>query len=198
MSPDSPSGAASPDHVSIISSSPAGSTHQAEDQDQYIEVHMSPPTLPSSNSPHQEFFPPPPQTLAEAAGESHPPAVSLPPPPSIDPPGDPPSLSEAEIIFLLTSISSLLEEESSTPSLLVSGLVKLATVPVTVPALLSTGVGKVVRRLKDREGKVGRLAGKLVSRWKRIVLQYEPQPSTGQAVTDEVTEAPVAALRMVI
>ena len=72
---------------------------------------------------------------------------------------------------------------------------KLATVPVTVPALLSTGVGKVVRRLKDREGKVGRLAGKLVSRWKRIALQYEPQPSTGadQTVSDEVTEDPVAA-----
>ena len=123
--------------------------------------------------------------------------VSLVPPPFIDPPDDSPSLSETEIISLLTSISSLLEEESTTPSVLVSGLLKLAAVPVTVPALLSTGVGKAVRRLKDREGKVGRLAGKLVSRWRRIALQYEPQPSTtgvGQAVSDEVTEEPVAAL----
>ena len=121
-------------------------------------------------------------------------ADSLPPPPFIDPPGDPPSLSETEIISLLTNISSILQEESSTPSLLVSGLLKLATVPVTVPALRATGVGKVVRRLKDREGKLGRLAGKLVSKWKRIALQYEPQPSTGdgQAVSEDVTEEPEA------
>merc|ERR1719318_2193143 len=190
VSPDSPGAAASPDHVSIISSSPTGSSHQAEDQDQHIDHHMSPPNQTYCNSPNQETSPPPPPPkLAEAVAESHPPAVSLPPPPAIDPPGDPPSLSEEEI-------TSLLEEESSPPSLLVSGLVKLATVPVTVPALLSTGVGKVVRRLKDREGKVGRLAGKLVNRWKRIVLQYEPQPSTGvgQAVNEEVTEVPAEAL----
>ena len=39
------------------------------------------------------------------------------------------------------------------------------------------------------------MAGKLVSRWKRIALQYEPQPSTGvdQTVSDKVTEEPVAA-----
>merc|ERR1719318_667931 len=153
VSPDSPGAAASPDHISIISSSPAGSSHQAEDQDQHIDHHMSPPNHTYCNSRNQETFPPPPPSkLAEAVAESHPPSVSLPPPPAIDPPGDPPSLSEEEIISLLTSISSLLEEESSPPSLLVSGLVKLATVPVTVPALLSTGVGKVVRRLKDREG----------------------------------------------
>ena len=101
----------------------------------------------------------------------------------------------AKLISLLTSISSLLEEESSSPSMLVSGLVKLATIPVTVPALLSTGMGKVVRRLQDREGEVGRLAGKLVNRWKRIALQYEPQHSTdGETVSDEMTEEPVAVL----
>ena len=45
-------------------------------------------------------------------------------------------------------------------------LLKLATLLVAVPALLSfTGVGKVVRRLEEREGKVGRLAGKLVNKW---------------------------------
>ena len=164
MSPDSSGAAASPDHVSILSSSPAGSSHQAEDQDHHIDDPMSPPMLTSCISPNQEISTPPPSPkLTAADAESHPPAVSLPPPPSKDPPGDQPSLSETEIISLLTSISSLLGEQSSGPSLLVSGLLKLATVPVTVPALLSTGVGKVVRRLKDREGKVGRLAGELVN-----------------------------------
>ena len=163
MSPDSSGAAASPDHVSILSSSPAGSSHQAEDQDHHIDDPMSPPMLTSCISPNQEISTPPSPKLTAADAESHPPAVSLPPPPSKDPPGDQPSLSETEIISLLTSISSLLGEQSSGPSLLVSGLLKLATVPVTVPALLSTGVGKVVKRLKDREGKVGRLAGKLVN-----------------------------------
>ena len=172
---------------------PVGSFHQAENDEQAIEEHMS-PTLPSPNSPNQVIFPPPPEPVQEDAN-SYPHPLSLAPPQTIDLPWAPPSLSEAEIISLLTSLSSLLEQESSTPSLLESGLLKLASVPVTVPALLSTGVGKVVRRLKDREGKVGRLAGKLVSRWKRIALQYEPQPSTGvdQTVSDKVTEEPVAA-----
>ena len=57
-------------------------------------------------------------------------------------------IKEAELIPFLSSISSILEEESSSTPMLVSGLVKLAIVPVTVPALLSTGIGKVVSRLK--------------------------------------------------
>jgi len=100
----------------------------------------------------------------------------------------PPSLSEAELASVLTSLSSQLSSQDD-PSSLVSGLVQLATLPVTVPALLATGVGKVVRKLKDREGKVGRLAGKLVTRWKRLVLQYEPstaacQPKSAVQTTD--------------
>ena len=37
------------------------------------------------------------------------------------------------------------------------------------------------------------LAGKLVSKWKKIALQYEPEPYSGdgQAVSEEVTEEPV-------
>ena len=44
---------------------------------------------------------------------------------------------------------------------------------------------------------MGRLAGKLVNKWKKIVLQYEPQPSTtdvGQAVSESGAEEPDAAL----
>ena len=81
--------------------------------------------------------------------------------------------------------------------MLVSGLVKLAIVPVTVPALLSTGIGKVVSRLKRRDGEVGRLTGELVSRWKRIALQYEepqPLPGDGDALSGEVTDEPDADL----
>ena len=55
---------------------------------------------------------------------------------------------------------------------LISILVQLAVLEVTVPALLETGAGKVVRKLKGREGKVGRLAGRLVIRWKKVVLNY--------------------------
>ena len=78
--------------------------------------------------------------------------------------------------------------------MLVSGLLKLAKVPATVPVLLSTGVGKVVRRLKDREGEVGKLAGKLVNKWRRIALQYDAETSTGdgETVNDVVIEEPVA------
>ena len=57
---------------------------------------------------------------------------------------------------------------------LISILVQLAVLEVTVPALLETGAGKVVRKLKGREGKVGRLAGRLVIRWKKVVLNYNP------------------------
>jgi len=97
-------------------------------------------------------------------------------------------ISEKELLSLLTSLSTILEDKSSIPSLLVSALVKLATVPVTVPALLSTGVGKVVRRLKEKEGKVGRLAGKLVTRWKKLVMLYQPPPSDENIKNERIGE----------
>ena len=98
----------------------------------------------------------------------------------------PPSLSDAELATLLTSLSSQLATQDCDPSRLVSGLLQLTTLQVTVPALLATGVGKVVRRLKDRDGEVGRLAGKLVNRWKRIVLQYEPSTAASQPTSEVV------------
>ena len=51
-----------------------------------------------------------------------------------------------------------LTDNDSSPSMLMSTIVQMSTVPVTVPALLASGVGKVLRKLKDREGEVGRLA----------------------------------------
>ena len=45
---------------------------------------------------------------------------------------------------------------------------------VTVPALLETGAGIVVRRLeKMKEGKVTKMARNLVIKWKRVVIEYE-------------------------
>ena len=50
----------------------------------------------------------------------------------------------------------------------------LAYLKVTVPALLETGAGIVVRRLeKMKEGKVAKLARGLVIRWKRVAIKYE-------------------------
>ena len=47
---------------------------------------------------------------------------------------------------------------------------------VTVPALVSSGVGKVVRRLRDskHEG-IASKAGKLVVRWKRMVVNFSQE-----------------------
>ena len=44
---------------------------------------------------------------------------------------------------------------------------------VTVPILSETGIGKIVRRLRDEDGTIGRLAGRLVARWKRLIFRYE-------------------------
>ena len=43
-------------------------------------------------------------------------------------------------------------------------LEKLLNVDLSVPLLLETGIGKIVRKLRDEEGRVGRMAGKLVVR----------------------------------
>ena len=52
----------------------------------------------------------------------------------------------------------------------------MATLLVTVPAV-ATGAGKVVWRLKEREGKVGGLAGKLVNRWKKMCCNMNLSPA---------------------
>jgi len=85
--------------------------------------------------------------------------------------------------------SSLLESKSTTVTLInklvedlsdtniddkhTEGCLKtLCSVEVTVPMMLETEVGKVVRKLRDREGRIGRLAGRLVARWKRLIFAY--------------------------
>jgi len=130
------------------------------------------PKLPASQNPKHSDFEPPKHSASQNL----------------------PLTTQNENINLINSILSILEEGNSTPSMLVSGLLKLAKVPATVPVLLSTGVGKVVRRLKDREGEVGKLAGKLVNKWRRIALQYDAETSTGdgETVNDVVIEEPVA------
>ena len=45
------------------------------------------------------------------------------------------------------------------------------------PSLLATGIGKVVRKLGKKENEVGKLAGKLVIKWKKLVLRYNPPPT---------------------
>ena len=58
---------------------------------------------------------------------------------------------------------------------------------ITVPALLETGVGKVVRSLKHKGGRVAELAKKLVTRWKKVVIEYEPPLlDVGEAVDSEL------------
>ena len=57
---------------------------------------------------------------------------------------------------------------------------------MTVPALLSTKAGRVVRRLRGRQGEVGRLATIIVTDWKRLVLEYEvPTVTEEQEEVDE-------------
>ena len=51
---------------------------------------------------------------------------------------------------------------------------------VTVPALLATKAGRVVRRLRGRQGEVGRLATIIVTNWKHLVLEYEEQEEVAE------------------
>ena len=79
-----------------------------------------------------------------------------------------------DVISLLRKLTQKLQDERLSEDEIVAVLVELAQLEVTVPALLETGAGKVVRRLKDKEGRVARLAARLYLRWKRVVLKYEP------------------------
>ena len=65
-------------------------------------------------------------------------------------------------IWLLTQF--IVETESC--------LEKLIDLDANVPALQETGAGILVRKLRDREGRVGRLSARLVSIWKEKVLEY--------------------------
>ena len=61
---------------------------------------------------------------------------------------------------------------------------ELVQFEVTVPALLKTGTGKVVWSLKHKGGRVAELAKKLVTRWKRVAIEYEPPlPDVGKLLT---------------
>ena len=82
-----------------------------------------------------------------------------------------------DIVCKLSHLSSQLLEPDLTESELVSLLVQLAVLEVTVPALIETGAGKVVRGLRGREGKVGRLAARLVVRWKIVILNHQEESS---------------------
>lgn len=82
--------------------------------------------------------------------------------------------TKPDLVSQLSELSGQLVEPDLSDDELISILVQLAVLEVTVPALLETGAGKVVRKLKGREGKVGRLAGQLVIRWKKVVLNYNP------------------------
>jgi len=79
-----------------------------------------------------------------------------------------------DVVTALKRLTSRLQEHELSEDDIVSVLVELAQLEVTVPDLLETGAGKVVRRMKEKEGKVGRLAARLVIRWKRVVLVYDP------------------------
>ena len=65
-------------------------------------------------------------------------------------------------IWLLTQF--IVETESC--------LEKLIDLDANVPALQETSAGILVRKLRDREGRVGRLSARLVSIWKEKVLEY--------------------------
>ena len=58
---------------------------------------------------------------------------------------------------------------------------------MTYPSVMETGAGKVVWRLKERQGKVCMLAARLVTRWKRMMSQYKPGDSvTSFDIVDEM------------
>ena len=91
------------------------------------------------------------------------------------------SKDEENLVSKLNRLTSKLVDSTLSEDELVSVLVELAQLEVTVPALLETGAGKVVRRMKGAEGKVGRLAARLVIRWKRVVLAYNPDADKVEA-----------------
>ena len=74
-----------------------------------------------------------------------------------------------DLLSSLTSLTAKLKDDALTEDDIVNILVELAQLEVTVPALLETGAGKVVNRLKkETEGRVSKVAGALVLMWKTL------------------------------
>ena len=104
------------------------------------------------------------------------------------------SVDEADtpehLVSSLTRMTTKLQDDNLSENDIVNVLLELAKLEVTVPALLETGAGKVVRKLeKKMEGKVAKLAREIVIRWKRIATKYKSPvqvvvPTVGQKMTD--------------
>ena len=91
------------------------------------------------------------------------------------------------LVSSLTILTAKLEDDNLSEDDIVNILVELDQLEITVPALLETGAGKVVRRLKHKGGRVAELAKKLVTRWKKVVIEYEsPLLDVGEAVDSEL------------
>ena len=85
--------------------------------------------------------------------------------------------SPEHLISSLTRLTSRLQDNNLPEDDIVVVLLELAELEVTIPALLETGTGVVVRRLeKKSQGMVAKLARELVIKWKGIALKYEPEP----------------------
>ena len=100
------------------------------------------------------------------------------------------SVDEVDTEYLVSSLTILtakLEDDNLSEDDIVNILVELHQLEVTIPTLLETGAGKVVRRLKHKGGRVAELAKKLVTRWKKVVIEYEPPLlDVGEAVDSEL------------
>jgi len=96
---------------------------------------------------------------------------------------------EAAMTAELELLTTRLGVEGAHEQELAACLVVLLSLQVTVPALLATKAGRVVRRLRGRQGEVGRLATIIVNNWKRLVLEYEEQEE--QEEQEEVAEKEV-------
>ena len=73
------------------------------------------------------------------------------------------SVDEVDTEYLVSSLTILtakLEDDNLSEDDIVNILVELDQLEITVPALLETGAGKVVRRLKHKGGRVAELAKK--------------------------------------
>ena len=83
--------------------------------------------------------------------------------------------SPEHLISSLTRLTSRLQDNNLPEDDIVVVLLELAELEVTIPALLETGTGVVVRRLeKKSQGMVAKLTRELVIKWKGIALKYEP------------------------
>ena len=110
------------------------------------------------------------------------------PSPSPPPPTKTETTDEDVLVRKLSDLTGQLVEPELPDQEIISLLVQLAVLEVTVPALLQSGAGKVVRQLKNREGKAGRLAGRLVIRWKKVVLNYRPADQDQERKTESAVE----------